>query len=294
MGLCLIYNIALVFSFEKIYPENMKINKMVAEVVTLKEKTNYYYKYEIKVNNFDLKFSKGTKNVLYTKNQNLFPGDIIVIDGEFEKAIKASNYKEFNYRNYLKQHKIYGIIYENNLNIVENRKDFSYFFGKIRNALLKQIEINYDNEYVGFLQGILVGFTNNLSNQSKENFRSAGISHILAISGMHVYIVIKFCNYLFKIFIRNKKIRNCILIIFLILFYFTTGMNNSCLRAVIMMSLQFIAFNLNRKSNFVSSLIFSFFIIILINIYNIFNTAVWLSFIGTVGIYFFLIYFLRF
>lgn len=291
MGLCLIYNIALIISFEKIYPENMEIKNMTAEVISLKEKTNYYFKYEIKVNSFDLRFSKGTKNILYTKNEELFPGDIIIINGKFEKADKATNYKQFDYREYLKQHKIYGIIYEKNIKVIANKKDVYYLLGSLQELLLKRIEGNYNEDVANFLQGILVGFTSNLEKEILENFRTSGIAHILAISGMHVYIVINSCNIVLKIFIKNKKLRNCILMIFSIFFYVITGMSSSCLRAIIMVILKFLAFNLNRKYNFISSLVFSFFIIISINIYNIFNVAIWLSFMGVLGIYIFLNFF---
>lgn len=284
MGLCLIYNIALILSFEIIYPESLKVKDMTAEIISLKEETNYYYKYEIKVYSYNLNFTKGTKIILYTKDSELFPGNFVKINGDFEKAQKATNYKQFNYRNYLKQSKIYGIIYENNVEIIEEKKDTYYFFANIRNFLLERIRLNYNNETYGFMQGILMGDSNNFQEDIKENFKSASISHILAISGMHISIIIIFVDYLLKLFIESRKVRNSCLIIFLIFFYIITGMSTSCFRAIIMVGINLIGFNLKRKSNFISSLIVSFLIIISTNVYNIFNVGLWLSFMGVLGI----------
>lgn len=117
LGLCLLKDIAFVVLFEGIYPEKSNI-EFIAEVMYLKEGKEYKNKYIVKLiemqniaSNTKYEKFKNTKLILYTeRNLQLFPGDIICVDGHFEKGEKARNYKGYNYRNYLKKEKIYGIV----------------------------------------------------------------------------------------------------------------------------------------------------------------------------------------
>lgn len=300
MGLCL-YNIAFIFSFENLYPENSEI-ECIVEIIDLKKEKNYENKYIIKIVEMhkvltNKKYSKfkNTKIILYTKKEfNYAPGDIVFIKGNFEKAEKSRNYKGYNYRNYLKQEKIYGIINSDKAEKIDNIKDRFYILGKIKISIYNKLEKLYKNEYSEFLKGILFGDIENLEENIKENFRKSSISHILAISGMHITYVILGLEMLLEKIIKNKKVRNYILIIVLFIFLIFTGTSVSCIRAFFMITMKIISFNLNRKNNFYLNMFFSFIIIIFINPFNIFNIGMWLSYLGTIGIVIFSNFFNKF
>lgn len=218
MGLCY-YDIALILSFEKLYPEKMQIF-FYAEIVKEKEEKDYYNKYIVKViENKSLKNSKNTKLILYVKkDKELVPGDIILVNGSFEKCEVSRNYKGFNYRNYLKQNKIYGIVYADEINKKAQVKDYNYFLFKIRDCIDKKIDELYENDYRNFLKSILIGDKSELSKDIIQDFKSANISHILAISGLHVSFILVGVNFVLEKIIISKKIRNTLLLCFLILF----------------------------------------------------------------------------
>ena len=70
MGL-LLYNIAFVFSFDKIYPEKCEIEG-IAKIISIVEEKEYYNKYIVKFLS-----NKKTKLIIYTdKKENFIPGDI--------------------------------------------------------------------------------------------------------------------------------------------------------------------------------------------------------------------------
>lgn len=290
MGLCF-YNIAFVFSFDKIYFENSKM-KAVVKVISLKEETEYKNRYIVKVKkiisiNGEKNNEKcvNTKLILYTKKTESFkPGEIIVVEGEFEKASKSRNYRGFDYRNYLKQNKIYGIINSEKIEIKRISKDLHFIFGKIKYNLYKQLGILYEKENLEFLKGILLGEDSNLDEEIKENFRDSSISHILAISGIHITYIIIGLKYVLDKIINKHNFKNAIIICSLLLFIIIQGGTPSCLRAGIMSSIYLISENLYRKNNFYISLYVSFIIIILINPFNIFNLGMWFSYLGTLGI----------
>ncbi len=329
MGLC--YNIAFIFSFEYMYPEEASISA-ICEIISSKEEKEYYDKYIVKISKaeffkeddnenktdemkvfnkldffkkirekiqdkstkVDFKNMKNTKVILYvSKGVEFFSGDIVSIEGIFQKGEVSRNYKGFSYRNYLKQQKIYGIVNAENIVKMEHKIDFYTVLGNIQNNLKSKIEYLYNNEDANFLKGILLGDTSTLGKDVKETFRDSSISHILAISGLHVTYVIFGMNFLLEKIIQNKNIRNYILIFILLFFLILTGFSASCIRACIMSSMCLISFNIKRKNNFYISLGVSFFIIITINPFNIFNIGMWLSFSGTLGIVLFSRFFNR-
>ncbi len=278
MGLCLIYDIALIFSFDYIYANECEIN-IFCEVIELKQETNYNNRYVVKDRN------KNIKLIIYTnKNINVAPGDILKIKGKFTRPDGARNYKGFNYRNYLKQRKIYGIINVEDSIKIYTKKDFYYIRGKIQNYIIKNIEEIYDKTSQGLIESILLGYTNNLEENLKENFRVVSISHVLAISGMHVSYVISIIQLILRKILKNKKVENCILIFSLFSFWFLTGMSVSSARACIMTSISIISFFFNRRYNFSRSFIVSILITIIFNPFNIFNIGMWLSYLGILGI----------
>lgn len=291
LGLCLLKDIAFVVLFESIYPEKSNI-EFIAEVMYLKEEKEYKNKYIVKLiemqniaSNTKYEKFKNTKLILYTeRNLQLFPGDIICVDGHFEKGEKARNYKGYNYRNYLKKEKIYGIVNSEKIKKISSKKDIYYILGKINETLYGKLDELYEEKYSEFLKGILFGNAKNIDNQIKENFRTSSISHILAISGMHISYIIIGTEYLLGKITINKKLRNYILIIVLLFFLILTGGTVSCIRGCIMTTINIISFNFYRKNNIVFSMFFSFIIILLINPFYIFDIGMWLSFLATLGI----------
>ncbi len=272
LGLC--YDIALFFSLNsKIESENISD---FYEIISIRQETSYKNKYIIK--------SKMKKYILYAKKKEVFfPGDMVYVEGVVEKGDVSRNYKGFNYRRYLYSKKIYGII---NVDYIEKKgvkKDFHYYCGIFKNRIYKKIDKMYERKEQSFLKGILFG-DDNLEEEIIENFRECNISHILAISGLHIGIIVLFFGKLIEKIPINKKTKYFLQIIFLMFFLFFIGMPVSAMRACIMVSLVFISKMIDRKNNFYISMAFSFFVVIIINPYNIYNIGMWLSYMGTVGI----------
>lgn len=274
LGLCF-YNIAFVLFFDKKYPDSQEVEG-IYEIISLKEETEYYNKYMCKNNKRD-------KFILYSKN-DYFPGDNIKIKGEFQKGETARNYKGFNYREYLKQHKIYGIIKSKQETYIKKSKDYYFALALVKNFFINQIEIRYESSIQSFLKGILVGNTGQINNNIKDSFRNSSMSHILAISGLHITYIVSGFEFVFSKIVKNKRKRDILLCAFLIVFCIFTGGSASCTRACIMHIMIIISGLLYRKNNFYISFIFSFIILLLLNPFNIYNVGMWLSYAGTFGV----------
>lgn len=293
MGLC--FNIASFFYIEKKI-QNITNIQCIGNVISIKEEKTYTNKYIIKILESNSNYNmKNIKLIVYTsKDMEFFPGDIIYIKGDISAPDSKRNYGGFDYNNYLKQLKIFGIINAEECEKITVKKDIYSFLENVRYKLLIKLEILYNDENSEFLKGLLFGKNDSLSDEIKESFKRSSLSHVLAISGMHVSYVIIGINLILNKCIRNKKIKNNFLIFCIIFFSFITGNSVSGIRACIMGIMNILANNFERKNNFYISLIYSFFIIILFNPYNIYNVGLWLSYMGSLGIVCFSLFFKKY
>ena len=218
------------------------------------------------------------------KDIELEYGDIIYFSGSFEKADSNRNDKGFNYERYLRQSKIYGILDIENFEILEENKGIKYKFFNFRNNLKNSLYEIFDEDEAGFLAGILLGDKSGVSDEITDNLKNSSLSHILAISGMHVVYIVTAVEWILDKLINSKKIKNVLIILFLIFFVIFTGGSASCIRACIMMSMLLISKNLYRKNDFFTTWCLALSIILLMNFYNIENIGVWLSFFCTLAL----------
>ena len=148
-------------------------------------------KYIVKINN--------NKFYLISVKKNLQYGDKISITGTYLEPKRRTNYKGFDYKNYLKTLKIYGTIKASNIKIIAQDKGniiFKYS-NKLNKKIVEKIEnSNLDKDEKGILKGLLIGNKEDISENTKQDFSKSNISHILAISGMHVSYIIIFITFI--------------------------------------------------------------------------------------------------
>lgn len=277
-------NIALVFSFDKIYPEKAELTA-IAKVVSKKTEKTRSNSYTVKIIESNITNTSNTKIIIYTSsNCDLQYGDIIQISGEFSKGDLARNYKGFSYRNYLKQSKIYGTLYAKDTKVLGHKSSFMEKIYNLKKRLYKVLDNLYKEDSKAFLQGILLGDSDNLDDEIKENFKNSSMSHVLAISGMHVSYIIIGVQIILDKLINSRKLKNYMIIAILGFFVLITGAAPSCIRACIMNGMLLLSQNFYRKNNFYVTIAFTFIVLLFINPFNIFSVGMWLSFCGTIGI----------
>ena len=120
-----------------------------AIVVSVLQEKQYYLRYMIRYED---------TNLILKTNSELQYGDLIEFDGEFEIANTQRNYGGFDYREYLKTKKIYGIVTSKKVKIIEHNQlsRLEMFTNSIKNSIENQIK-NIDAEETGDL---LIRFIN--------------------------------------------------------------------------------------------------------------------------------------
>lgn len=276
------YTKCLEEKYDKAFIDLGENTKLFVRLVSNSSSGNYYDKYEAKV--VSGKY-KNYKILIHIKNEKEFEyGDVLEIFGTVSKPNEARNKNGFDYSKYLRQKEISASIIIEAYNKIDVHKDFFYYIHKIKNICLSRVEKMYNETEIGFLKAILFGEINEVDEEIKNNFKISNLSHVLAISGMHItYIVIGLDKFL-KTFLKSVKLRNFLIIIFLLIFIPFVGGSASVVRAGVMTILAYIAKILLEKEDFYSSFCIALFIILLINPYNINSISMWLSFGGSIGI----------
>lgn len=242
-------------------------------------------KYKVKIINEKY---KNTYIYIYLNNEiNIEYGDKIAFEGDFSSPKKNSNYKGFNYNNYLRTLKIYGTVNIDNIKVVAKNKGNIIFkhTNKISIKIKEKIEkakILGVNEKA-ILKGILVGDKNDISEDILNDFSKSNISYILAISGMHISYMILLSSLFFNKLIGkhySKIITSMLIFVYMCIVNFTPSVVRAGVTGIIFIMSNFFY----RKNDIWESLGVALFIILLYNPFLILDVGLQLSFAGTIGI----------
>ncbi len=216
------------------------------------------------------------------KDDNLFEiGYKLKIIGEFDKPDTARNTGGFDYQMHLYSNNIFGTINCSYVEIID--KDVNNLIYNLQNKIRSNMLKIFDKETAGILIGMLIGETNDISKSTQENFKESGITHLLAVSGANVMMIISISNFLFSKLV-GRKYDYIFSISFIIFFTLIANSSASVVRASIMATTNIILNLLLKKNNPIYNLSFSVLLITIFNPLAIENVGLVLSIFGTLGI----------
>lgn len=258
-----------------------KIN-MSGIIISNKQEKQYYNKYKV-----ETIFKNKKINIYITtdKKSKLEYGDKIAFSGTYIKPEIQRNYKGFNYSQYLKQLKIYGTIKCERIRKI-NKKQANKVLqisNKISEKIISDTKKILKEETSSIILGLILGNKTDIDEEIQENFRNASMTHILAVSGMHVTYVILGINIIFKNKI-GKRNTNILSITILLLYMFITNFSPSITRAGIMGIIMLFSKIIYRKNDIYTSISISLLLILIYNPFLIQNLGLQLSYGGIIGI----------
>lgn len=158
---------------------------------------------------------------------NIKYGLTIITTGELSKPINNTIPNTFNYKRYLYNKQIFYIQRVTKIEILNNNISILY---QLKNIVRKQI---YNSQNRNYLLMFILGDKTLLDQQIFDNYRAIGITHLFAISGMHINFFAMIIMFILKKIKITENKRYLIVIFFLLLYSFLTNYTSSVLRSVL-------------------------------------------------------------
>lgn len=211
-------------------------------------------------------------------------GDCIIVTGTISLIEAAENPGQFDMQKYYLSRRIRYKIYAEKLQIAQRNYSMKQQLMDARAYLKSYLHSYADEETAAFYCGILLGDKSELSKNTRRLFECAGISHILAISALHIsliamtwYKLLRRCGIHFVIACPCAGV--------LVFLYGTlTGWSFSAVRAAIMLGLVFLGELLGRKVDLLTSASIALLAMSITNPYLLLDSGVCLGFFAVVGI----------
>lgn len=265
------------------YDGEVKIVGTVEEI----ERHSYTTEILIKTDSINNTAFSNYKLIAYV-NHELYYGYSIGSTVEFTGVIESfsSSDSSFDLESYNFSNGVSGVTSDvSDFKILDNGETtFSHRLWTFRQKICRRLIISSNSDVGGLLAALLLGEKSYLPTGTKLDFSRIGISHVLALSGMHLAILALGFSRLLAFFKIGKKSSTLITVIFTFLYMAVTGFSVSVVRAGIMLIISSLLYIFAHSKDSLTSLFISVSLICLIEPYSIFDLSLWLSAFATLGI----------
>lgn len=158
-------------------------------------------------------------------------GDCLLVTGEMQSPEPI---EDFDYDKYLARYGIYAVIYRGHIELLDHHAG-NLFFSSIYNLKTdfeRRLGKIFSEPHGSFMAGLILGSRKGIPEKLMEHFNTTGLTHIIAISGYNITLLIVVIASLFDFLSRKVKVLVSIIVIFI--FVILVGMSAAVVRAGIM------------------------------------------------------------
>ncbi|MBV7440303.1 ComEC family competence protein [Weeksellaceae bacterium TAE3-ERU29] len=277
------YNRNILSEIAPIENSIMKID--IAEVLKPSDK---YFKYKTKIIEVTVQEDSVLKNqnlLLYIpkKFQENFTGQELWLRGSVSEIESPKNPHQFNYKEYMLRGRVGVQMFSDSVLMVENPNgSLNYKLSVFKSNFKKQLkEKGFSESSRIFIQALALGDRMDMDTEWRQKLSVAGVSHLFAISGLHVVIIYELLFLILYPILFLKHGRNLRIILSLILIWgyaWFVGATPSVVRSAFMLSFYSVGFLMQRHNNLFHTLAFTAFVLLLINPNNLFDVGFQLSY----------------
>lgn len=178
---------------------------------------------------------------------------------------------------------VIGSCYAGYNNITINNKIDKHFDEKVRSVVFNKLS-SFDLEYSDIGYAMMFGDSTSIDDDVESAFRTTGIAHLLAVSGLHVSIIALLVSFVLKLF-KVSKMTNFVIMFALLLFYsYLCDFSVSVLRASIMTLFLLYLRARGKCYDRLTALSISLCLILIIDPLKLFNVSLILSFMAVLSI----------
>ncbi len=261
-----------------------------------------YYQYEVQVQQRMADSAVNTSNhkiKLYVLDSGMRQspyryGDLLAVRSSPFRIPGPKNPHEFDYARYMRDQ---GILHQDfcsteDIMIVDRDRGNNLLSAvyRVRKYFHEILEDNIPGDQErAVASALLLGKKDELDQETKEAFATAGAMHVLAVSGLHVGVIYLLFGWVFRR-INSRFVKTYVepAVVILALWFYAllTGFSPSIFRAVVMFSVIIFGKSLNRQVNIYNSIAVSAFILLVSNPMNLFSVGFQLSYLAVIGIVF--------
>ena len=232
----------------------------ITGLIKSKKVTNNKITLELKSKeNIIINYYVDTYDELNKLNDTLYEGIIITVHGTLKQPSNNTIPNTFNYKKYLKSKKIYYTFNANAIEIVGNNSNFYYQF---KHWLSKRIESIDDT---GYIKAFVLGSKDEIDEEVFKTYQNNGITHLFAISGMHISLFSSILLFLLKKIHLKDNQAYPIILLFLLGYTFLVSFTASVVRAFTLYLLLYLNKRLKLGIKTTKTFIYTILLILLLN-----------------------------
>ena len=268
--------------------------KLIVKINKVLKPSAYYNKFEAEVEQLFNHKTKG-KILLNIIRDSLEPciqsGAIFYLKSIVESINKPLNPHGFNYKKYLERQYIYHQVTVESqalLPIKKSRYSLKVLAASARSHIISSLQKSgLSNSELAVVSALLLGQRQHISKELMDQYSKAGAIHILAVSGLHIGIILMLLTFCFKPLekFKNGKLVSLILIVVALWLYaLLAGLSASVVRAVTMFTAIAVGLFLNRPTSIYNTLVMSMFFLLLVKPGYLFDVGFQLSYLAVFSI----------
>ncbi len=223
--------------------------------------------------------------ICYIEEADVRIGSVVTLTGTLRALSQATNPGEFDYRAYCAVQEIYFVIED--AEICESSDSYDVLrdaLFRIRAEGERILEANLESADAGVLAAMLLGERSELTEKDRVLFQQGGISHILAISGLHISLLgMGIYRILEKMRLPYVVCMICVISL-MVLYGMMTGMSSSAYRAILMFMIKLNARRVGRTYDMLTALAVAAVWILIENPRYVFHAGFQLSFGAIIGL----------
>jgi len=249
--------------------------------------------YNLIIKPLDLQYFSGRILVSTPLYPEYHYGDILDISCKIYRPEKIvdDNLKIFHYDKYLAKDNIFGTCFRPKIKLLREDYNFSFYIFKAKNYFWNNLNNYLIEPSSSLAKAMFLASRREIPDYLRDVFARVGLSHMIAISGLHMAIIVWLMQSFLVSLGLSRKTALIFLIIFLLVYLYLIGFPSSAVRASLMVIILMLGPFLGRSTESLYSLILVADIFILINPYLLlYDIGFQLSFLAVLG----LLYYVKF
>jgi len=277
-----------------------KEHKVLLKIKERYKETDSQFRYivELQVVFMDTLVSINEDCLFYQKkdllSSHFYPGDRFYCSIYLKQIAKAKHFALFDASEYWRLKGVTQSLWLQDEKI-QRLEDSKYWFYLIRRKQAEWLELIHRQDLSEstrqILSALVLGDKRGVDKEIKHRFSNLGLSHTLALSGLHISLIYGICAFILSLIFKYRPVLQSLCLVLIIIFYAVlTGLSPSVMRASLMFLLYAFSLGVNRVTTPLNIVFISALLLLIYDSNLLYDVGFQLSYLAVLGI----LYFYRF